>query len=390
MLPLLFIGVAEGLLAIFLLGQQPRKKITTLFITAFFIALTLPLLLKLLNFFFAVHGLLVSSLFYSLPFIYGPLLFHYTISTIDESKPWHWKQLGHYLPFILAFFICVMFNISLPHDLGKVKPPTEVPPASPGQLFATSQSGTSVPFNLTWTLAFTLLSISYVAYVILIFIHLRRHRKQLEHFYSSVEEKVTLLWLNWTVFFFFIMGLFINFFTLLLPSLMVFRGIPPGIADVYGLTLFIFIFALFISRQPNLFISSREPLDSEKPAKYERSGLSKEEAVQKAQALEALMARENLYRQSDLTIQDLASLLKIPKHHLTQVINEEFKINFYVYINAWRIKDVLHQFSQNPKESVILVASQAGFNSKATFNRVFKSSTGLSPTEYLTKKAPFQ
>jgi len=94
------------------------------------------------------------------------------------------------------------------------------------------------------------------------------------------------------------------------------------------------------------------------------------------------------YLKNDLKISDLADSLSVPYHQLSQLINDEFNVNFYDFINKYRVEDakkLLRAETRNPK--MLAVAYEVGFNSKATFNRVFKKFTGLTPSEYRDKNA---
>lgn len=102
----------------------------------------------------------------------------------------------------------------------------------------------------------------------------------------------------------------------------------------------------------------------------------------KAQLL-MLMDVDKPYLKSDLKISDLAGLLSVPSYQLSQLINNEFLVNFYDFINKYRVeeaKKLLMADTLNYK--VLSIGYEVGFNSKATFNRVFKKFTNLTPTDY--------
>ena len=88
-----------------------------------------------------------------------------------------------------------------------------------------------------------------------------------------------------------------------------------------------------------------------------------------------------------LTVSELAQKLNISRHHLTQIINEKLNKNFYTFINEFRIEEVKIMFLDKKKEhyTILAVAYECGFNSKSTFNTLFKKYTGLTPSEYRKK-----
>ena len=92
------------------------------------------------------------------------------------------------------------------------------------------------------------------------------------------------------------------------------------------------------------------------------------------------------YLKNDLKISELADALAVPAYHLSQVINDEFLVNFYDFINKYRVeeaKKLLIEDNRNYK--ILAIAYEVGFNSKATFNRVFKKFTDLTPSEFKEK-----
>ena len=74
----------------------------------------------------------------------------------------------------------------------------------------------------------------------------------------------------------------------------------------------------------------------------------------------------------------------IPPHNLSEVINSRLKKNFYDLVNGYRIEQVKKDLSDPAKShlKILSLAFDAGFNSKATFNTLFKESTGQTPSDY--------
>ena len=71
-------------------------------------------------------------------------------------------------------------------------------------------------------------------------------------------------------------------------------------------------------------------------------------------------------------------------NYLSQVINEVEGINFYDYVNRLRVEEFKRLLSlpENQRFTLLALAYDCGFNSKSAFNRCFKKTTGLSPSEY--------
>lgn len=90
------------------------------------------------------------------------------------------------------------------------------------------------------------------------------------------------------------------------------------------------------------------------------------------------------YQDPDLTLGLLAEKLQLTPHELSRIINTAFKKSFSDFINEYRVTEVLRKMQDPGYDNMTLlgIAFEAGFNSKTTFNRIFKQMTGKSPTEY--------
>jgi AraC-like DNA-binding protein len=95
------------------------------------------------------------------------------------------------------------------------------------------------------------------------------------------------------------------------------------------------------------------------------------------------MGTNKPYLKSDLKISELADSLSAPSYQLSQLINSEFSVNFYDFINRYRVEEAKKLLIEDTRNYKILaIAFEVGFNSKATFNRVFKNVTDLTPSEF--------
>jgi AraC-like DNA-binding protein len=103
-----------------------------------------------------------------------------------------------------------------------------------------------------------------------------------------------------------------------------------------------------------------------------------------AERIEELMSRDRLYLQPDLTLQQLAQHLQTSTVAVSAAINQTFHLNFNDYINSLRIENFisLYKDDKNSRFTLLSLALDSGFNSKATFNRAFKKIKGCSPKEY--------
>ncbi len=86
----------------------------------------------------------------------------------------------------------------------------------------------------------------------------------------------------------------------------------------------------------------------------------------------------------DLTLHDLAKELAIPKHYITQVINERMGKNFYSLINEFRVEEVKRRLRDKDSKNFTLlsVGYDCGFNTKSSFYNSFKKIAGVTPAQY--------
>ncbi len=100
--------------------------------------------------------------------------------------------------------------------------------------------------------------------------------------------------------------------------------------------------------------------------------------------LSQFMETKAPYLDPDLSLFSLSEFLHVMPNHLSQTINEKENQNFFDYINKYRINAVKIQIlaGKLQEHTLLGIALDCGFNSKASFNRAFKKYTGLTPTEF--------
>lgn len=128
----------------------------------------------------------------------------------------------------------------------------------------------------------------------------------------------------------------------------------------------------------------KQPATNKEDSSYANYGLKQEDAVSLSEKLKIYMEDEKPYINMDLTLKDLALALDTYPHYITQVLNTIVNQNFYDFINTYRVEEMrrrLHDPQFN-NLTILAVAYDCGFNSKSSFNRIFKQKTGLTPSEY--------
>jgi len=102
------------------------------------------------------------------------------------------------------------------------------------------------------------------------------------------------------------------------------------------------------------------------------------------QKISSAIESHKLYRNPELSLSDLSKFVNISERGISNTINQELNKNFFQLINEYRVEEVKDRLRDpNYKHLKILsIAFDAGFNSKASFNRVFKAYTGQTPKAY--------
>lgn len=94
---------------------------------------------------------------------------------------------------------------------------------------------------------------------------------------------------------------------------------------------------------------------------------------------------ERPYLNSNMSLQHIADATDLSKHRVSELMNSSLGMSFYDIINEYRVKEVIRLINQGKHEhhKLLHLAELSGFNSKATFNRIFKKTTGKTPSQYI-------
>lgn len=101
--------------------------------------------------------------------------------------------------------------------------------------------------------------------------------------------------------------------------------------------------------------------------------------------LQKVMTEDKVFLNPKLSIKDLSSILNIPQKDVSEFINQHLKLSFRELINNYRVEEVKFQLKNKDLSnlSILGIALECGFNSEASFYRVFKKNTGISPSKYI-------
>jgi len=363
--PILYIGISQSFFSGLLVSTKKPISIANRLMAAWLFLICIELIFALIN----------STLLemYSFPFVaftYGPLLFLYVKFMTNPGREYNWLALIHFIPFVVFFTVSVIFRTKpILKDLESFFVPDR---------FISLRIVYSVSFFLSVTI-----------YSILTFIEIKKHQDNLKNLVSYTSGVITLNWLKIVSISFYVAYLFL----FILGGLNIIGNYIPfdPYFVIFGfIALFSFVYSFYGIKQPVIFGEEFKPAndaDKKESEKYIRSGLKEDQAIEYLNKLINYVEKKKPYLDRDLTIHQLSLMTAIPRHHITQILNEYHKKNFFLFVNEYRVKEVIARFS-DPKfnfYTILAIAFDAGFNSKTTFNSIFKSLTGLTPSEYREK-----
>ncbi len=317
-----------------------------------------------------IHFHLLSISLLSLFMLHGPFLYYYILTLVSDKRQIFKKDLFHLVPFILfnLYILIASFSpdISEKLNIEKLSLHNDPPLLFLFFLIITAFSGT-VYFLFTFKL-FKRLDIN-------IF----------NNFSNSAD--IDLDWLRKLVLLFGVIWTALISITVIHHVFHMFSMVFCTDGLFLSLSVFVILIGYFGLKQNVIFNNENvivtDNLSRIQP-KYSGSRLNESEEKQYAEKLISYMELLKPYLNTDLTLPQLAVELGISSHLLSQVINEHFKLNFFDFVNQYRV-EAFKERIVNPKYenfSLLGIAFECGFNSKSAFNRIFKKSTGLTPSQF--------
>ncbi|MCJ7932934.1 MAG: helix-turn-helix domain-containing protein [Chryseobacterium sp.] len=102
-------------------------------------------------------------------------------------------------------------------------------------------------------------------------------------------------------------------------------------------------------------------------------------------ALIEIMENHHLYMEPELSLKEIAKAIDFPPAQVSAAINAKFRVNFRSWVNHYRVEEVKKRLNDPAHKHLSLtgIAFDCGFNSEASFYRIFRKHTGYSPKTYL-------
>lgn len=365
---ILYIGISQTLFAGILIAVKRPRMLANQILAAWLLIICTEMVIVLIN-----ETLVELYPIKILPYTYGPLLLLYAKWMTAEHPQFDPRYLWHFSPFFVFLITSLVFIDE------------RVMSGTDGFLVIDR----FVSFRIVYAVTFF---VSITAYSVATFVEINRHQRRLKELVSFSSGNITLRWL---------LGLSITFYTGYVV-MFIFGGVDilvgfmlfdPYEISFIGLTILTFLFGVFGFHQPSIFEEVVKPREEEIPEseenngtkKYQRSGLKEKDVARYIRMIEDYMVESKPYLDRELSIFDMAEQLQIPRHFLSEVINEHLGKNFYNLINDYRVDEVKKRL-EDPKYkhlTILAIAYDSGFNAKSSFNTIFKEKTGMTPSEYL-------
>ncbi|TQV85405.1 helix-turn-helix domain-containing protein [Aliikangiella coralliicola] len=343
-------------------------------------------------------------------FLYAPLLYLYTrrLTSADYFR----ANIVHFFPAILLVLICLPFyfsSVEIKQDF-LYSPNIQ---SDIGQFYDDLFEFWVTPF------AYVIVGI----YLACVLKRLLRHKKSIADQFSYSEKinlnwlflitvslvVLYLLWIFDEVKFIYIEACEEGIIKTGCDPLALLWDQPVRFAEV-GMVLSIYLFSLLGLKQPGIFNRpvvenkiealqtpeqelsnadekigsdlSKSPKIEILSEKYKNSAVDHEQANAIFEELQNYVASQQPFLDSALSLDQLSKATEIPRHYLSQAINQCAEQNFFDYINRFRVEEAKRLLQAELNTSVLDISLAAGFKSRSAFYNAFKKNTGITPNQF--------
>jgi len=287
-------------------------------------------------------------------FFYGPLLYFYYLKLFNQPQKFKVKFWVHFIP--VLFFACFVTPLMFLDREGFL------------ELLST--------LYLVFTVFEIFAILQNLFYLVL-------NMKLLTDYEKESQQKISILPQVKFYKMLLLLG-FVGLFCWIVSFILRYVG-PPELANFLGyhlvwisLSLLIILLGYYSLSFPEVF--SNFKLEK----KLEFSNTQIKNIDEFSDKLQSLMKEEKPYLEPKLTLNDLAEKAGITSHLLSRVINEKFEKNFFEFVNNYRVEEFksISTKDNSQNKTLLALAYESGFNSKTTFNTVFKKITHQTPREF--------
>ena len=329
------------------------------------------------------------KVFYQFLFVFFPLLYLHAKYLMADYNKFQKKDFLHFIPFLISIILYSDFFIQ------------------PADVKLMIIKNKSEYYRVLQIVGDEFVAVQGIVYSIVILTMVGKYKKRIKDYESTVGKTLihalyigtSLNLLAWTIGFIGIQikylhyDINVDFFTM----------------TYLVMVIVIYVVSFFAIKSPEIFkleennirvVYMRNPINMLKNSEAERSAKayfkmesgaeennSNSELEEVNKKLIEYMEKEMPFLDPDLTLPELAKSLDVSRNLLSNVINQKHGLNFYQFVNQYRVEEVKKLMADpaNSNLKLISLAYDAGFNSKASFNRIFKQMTKMTPSEYYSR-----
>ncbi|MEM1119295.1 MAG: helix-turn-helix transcriptional regulator [Bacteroidota bacterium] len=362
-------GIVLTVLILLLLSKKQSGLLHQKLLRGFFITIFL-LFLFHYSAYHKIAGVyhITNALTNGIGFLIGPLIYGYIVSLFTDLKHHRPRFWLYFLPYLLYTLIfSIPFALSNPLD-GLIIP----------------YIGTYIDHVDIFVLIenFFLLGFTVWSLVVLV-----ENKEVIGYFFSNVSS-LDILW-SQRLLLCLVFYLSIDF---LLMMIEVFVeefhhfAIYLNVLLMLLITIYLGYYGFFQSQIliPSFLLNPSANLSNRSVSKKAIATFSKKEQVEIETAVYQVLNNEQLYLNPTLTLSDLAQAIRLTDKKLSTFINQELDTNFYELVNNYRINafQAAIQTAENQHLTIWGIANKCGFNSKTSFNRIFKKRMKMTPSQY--------
>lgn len=362
------IGAAQGLLlALALLSSKGDNATANRLLAALTLTISIVVsgaVLLTSNYVFVYPHL--SRIHHGVVFLAGPLLFLYIRQLTSKTRKFETRDFLHFIPAAL----CVIYLLPYYLQSGKGKL----------QVLGSEYTQSAGQWYYIRSSLFILQFLVYLVLILLTIIQYSRRVKRQE----LPRDKAVQTELR-----FFVVASSVLWVAAVLRYAIDPAWIPNLLVPL-GASVVIYGLGYLQMRRPKPHIIevavevSRGEEDQLTTKKYEKSTLTNERSERYLNKVLEYMKERKPFTDGELSLQRLAGSLSIPPHHLSQVINERLGQTFSDFINSYRVEEAKQRLKDPAFKhlSLLGIGIEVGFNSKSSFNSVFKKHTNMTPSEF--------
>ena len=358
---LAFVLIANGVFASCLLVFKKDNRRANRYLST----LTFIFSLWLCDTFFRVTGIYEQNPnFYFLPiyfsFGFGPLIYFYTLQLTKKEFHFSNRLFFHFIPVFFQFLFYVYLQLE--------------------DYSFRRNFWLEIHRPYTYDIELALSFVILIIYLVLSRFQIVKYRKQIENSFSDVS-RIKLKWLNQLHILLFVLSFFWLFETIARLIWNFYPITPFSSLSIGFVILFIAIGGIL---QKDLTFAI-EPLSDQSSEAINRQDEHEVIDTKEVERIQQILVEKELFLISDITLKNFSEHVGLSPRGTSRLINKGLNLSFIDFINRYRVERFKELVDSKKVKhlSLLGIAFESGFNSKATFNRVFKKMEGKSPSEYL-------